>query len=190
MNRESNICKKSESLTEVSRGKFCRSCGKTKEKESFNKCRSKSDGLQSSCKTCQRLRNKRYIKSELGLKTRSEYYKSPAAKQSMKQSRIKYKQSEKGKRSKKRYYLNHKDLHRAIGEQQKMSGKKRAYGKVQTAIRNGRLKRMNICSICLTQTKTDMHHYHGYDDDKALMVIELCRKCHGREHATPLRLFL
>lgn len=52
-----------------------------------------------------------------------------------------------------------------------------AMRRVQQAIANGTLKRLNRCQICDHEEKTVAHHYAGYD--KPFSVWWICRTCNA-----------
>lgn len=49
-----------------SRMKICLKCKQTKPLSEFNKNRSKKDGFQAYCKTCQKIANRKYLRTEKG----------------------------------------------------------------------------------------------------------------------------
>lgn len=42
--------------------------------------------------------------------------------------------------------------------------------------------RIGICSLCGEKTRTDLHHRVYSPDDPLANTIELCRRCHSKEH--------
>jgi cytidylate kinase len=63
----------------------------------------------------------------------------------------------------------------------KYSIKNNAYCKVNRAVRSGRLKKAELCSIC-GQKGLIMGHHHDYM--KPLDVIWVCMECHLKIHKT------
>lgn len=60
-----------------------------------------------------------------------------------------------------------------------MSEQSRAHYAVSRALRTGRLQRSAMCEKCGTAGRTDAHHE---DYSQPLVVIWLCRSCHGLAH--------
>lgn len=59
--------------------------------------------------------------------------------------------------------------------------KRKAQGLVGNAIKNGVLKRSNVCEYCGKECKTHAHH-SSYSREMWLIVTWLCAKCHNRLH--------
>lgn len=54
-----------------------------------------------------------------------------------------------------------------------------AYGKVQHAIKTGKLIKPKSCPVCGKETRIVAHHEHGYDGENAINVQWLCVGCHN-----------
>ena len=57
--------------------------------------------------------------------------------------------------------------------------KQQAYWKVKYALKTGKLKRPDTCSMCSERKKIEGHHY---DYNKPLDVTWVCRQCHATIH--------
>ena len=62
----------------------------------------------------------------------------------------------------------------------KTSPSKLAQAKVESAVKNGRLKKPDACQWC--EKPSSMLHGHHRDYDKPLDVIWLCPPCHAKIH--------
>jgi uncharacterized Zn finger protein (UPF0148 family) len=87
--------------------------------------------------------------------------------------RKKWRQSEAGKTSQKRYKISSK---------QKNYYKNIARNRVNQAIKSGHLVRPSVCSKCGLSAKTESHHYLGYEEKHWFDVRWLCQSCHRSIH--------
>lgn len=147
--------------------KICASCKSEKSISDFIRCSPDKSKFRPDCKSCRIAKKSAYRKTERGKALAIEYARSDRARESL----AKYQRTEKGLASLKRNY-----------EKTKTNGRLRARWSVGNAIKNGRLVRSNVCSICGKKAKTHFHHYLGYDLENTLKVKEVCVPCHGEEH--------
>lgn len=104
--------------------KKCCTCKESKELTEFYKNKSKKDGLAAQCKSCKKLSQKRYEKTEKGQKVKKKHSQSEKGKLSQK----KYRVSDAGKATKRRYYQS--DRGRALNR--KLNAKRREMIRRQT----------------------------------------------------------
>ena len=67
--------------------------------------------------------------------------------------------------------------------------KERARRTLKRAVRDGLVIKPDTCSDCgetFEPKDVDGHHYAGYDDEHALDVVWLCKRCHGLLHGGAL----
>lgn len=151
--------------------RFCTKCKKELGIEFFNFKNDKhrpKDLRRSDCKACQRITNIKWKQSESGIlygeKSKNDGRNHIAYK--------KYYNSEKGKI----WSLNGRKRRTA-------SGRGKAYDAVKYTLKIGKLSKNNVCSICNKEGSTEFHHHAGYSFENKLNVTEICRQCHGKEHA-------
>lgn len=157
--------------------KKCPKCNIVKCLSDFHKCAKSKDGRQCYCKSC----NKKYIIANYRLYGESEAYKK---------AKRKYRQSEKGKATKRlgqmRYQkgkvgkLTHS---KNVQKYRKRHPQKRkAQQIVAYAIKTGKLPKANIlkCTYCSHQAE----QYHHPDYSKPLYVEPVCISCHRFIHKT------
>jgi len=189
--------------------KRCCTCKQFKSLSEFYKSQRK-DGLQGSCKDCQKIYQKRDRQSKKGKAAIKRYNQSEKGKA----ARKRYAQSEKGKTTQKRF--RHTDEYKAKKKvsdnryqqsekgkntrkdcikRYKQSEKGKAYYKryykqyperiaarkaVREAIRDGRLPRPNSLQCSCGEPTKHYHHHKGYAPKFWLDVVPLCRKCHSK----------
>jgi len=142
--------------------KWCRVCKKVK---SLDKFYPYSGRL---CKECVKVLVKEYRRSDkykAYAKEQRVFYKKQFP-QRWAESRKKYKHTEKGKVSERRY---RKSLYGRLPE------KLRARGLVNTHIRRGKIKKPICCGRCGRKTSLQAHHP---DYSKPLEIRWLCLRCH------------
>lgn len=129
--------------------KRCSKCKQFKQLSKFNKSKSEKDGLQSYCKTCQRV-----------------YSHSKNGREACRKAANNYRKTTKGKATKKRFYKRHPNYEKANHA-------------VNNAITSGRLPRPDTmkCNYCPKQAQ-QYHHWHGYEPERWLDVIPICMNCH------------
>lgn len=145
--------------------KKCKGCNEWVEVEKFNTY--KKNGkvyLQYMCKDCRHRRDTSQERKEKNKEVYHKYRDKYREQQKIYNSTEEAKELNR-KRSKKYWDANPK--------------KNKARKKVRTAIRNGSIKRPDICSRCGKKSKVEAHHK---DYDKPLDVEWLCRQCHVNEH--------
>lgn len=177
--------------------KICTKCEKEKELEEFVKSPSCKDGRRGVCKECWKVKGQNYYKEnkeEKWIGKRDQY-------------RDQKKQWDKKYKEKNRVLLNAKQklnyYNRNEEEHQKALERKRKYDKtdkakiwnleyknrqkkrylatstLNNAVRDGKLIRPEVCSICQSKGSIEGHHA---DYDKPLEVVWVCKKCHTMIH--------
>ena len=149
--------------------KQCFKCKEIKPLSSFYVHKQMGDGYLGKCKECTKqdtkqntLKNKDYYK---------EYDKKRAMLPHRIEKRRKYLLTEEGKKA--RYKATKKYRENNIEHYT-------ANTKVSNAIRDGKLKKLNVCMIC---GKTNCRiHAHHYDYSKPLEITWICSNCHYRIH--------
>ena len=137
--------------------KRCSRCKQLLPKDAFTRQRSKPDGLQAFCRSCQAAYNREYRAKNLDRtaacrrKYLEEYPEKVRASSIASDARQRLK-------SPKRY---------------------RAKSVVNHAIRDGKLIRPETCSVCGRPGRIEGHHE---DYSKPLEVTWLCRRCHVARH--------
>ena len=147
--------------------KKCGKCKKIKEDNLFFKNRSRSDGLSSQCKEC----NKLYHETESG-----------------KDSRKRWNRSEKKRKHNKRYTktasfrLTH--YKRTVDERRNYPDKWKARDAVSRAVRNGKLPhvKMAMCAFDSCSGVAQEYHHSSYHKDEWLDVIPYCSSHHKEVH--------
>jgi len=156
--------------------KKCTKCGEEKDRSGFYRDRTHVDGLQSRCKTCDNIAQRKYYENNReSLNKRSSDYNENN------KCRIvicaqKYRSSKKGKSV---------SLKSANRYAKKFPLQRKAVVAVKCAIKAGKIHRKETCSTCGKKRLTDAHHH---DYSKPLEVVFLCRSCHAAWHKnnTPL----
>ena len=136
--------------------KKCYKCKEVKNLSEFHKGDRMADGHINKCKPCCKLYN-------IANRERKRLYNSqPRIKKAIR----KYKKTDAGKISAKKSMA-------------KYINSRKAYRKVENAIKYGKLIRPDACEKCGLKCKPDSHH-----DDylKPLDVIFLCKTCHADWH--------
>jgi hypothetical protein len=133
--------------------KKCCLCKELKPLDLFNADKTRHDGVQRRCKTCQLAANRLWAR------------RNPEVRRA----------------ALKRQYSNEvaRIGHRSTKTSQRE--KKAAHGAISRAIKAGVLTRPTECNRCQS-TKFPIHGHHD-DYSKPLSVIWLCSPCHGDEHA-------
>lgn len=180
--------------------KKCKVCGQIKPLEEFYKV-SKAraymgDGHVTLCKDCakakakspeQKARNRIYdkkrVKDPNRLVSQHRYRTSELFKLGQRRRHKKYRQTEHGhakvledQRKRRKTDAYKKTIEKS---RLKYPEKRKAQIKLNNALRYGKIKRPNTCSICNKSCKPQGHHY---DYSKPLDVIWMCKKCHSDLH--------
>jgi hypothetical protein len=134
--------------------KRCPSCNITKPRSEFYKSQTRSDGLESYCIPCTKIRHRKCDKSPKTRKRRAEYNQNHPEK--IRKSSKKYRETWPEK------IAAHKAIHEAT--QKGILPKARSL----------------TCEQCDQQAE-EYHHY-SYAEEDWLSVIALCRICHNRLH--------
>ncbi|KKL66148.1 hypothetical protein LCGC14_2147870 [marine sediment metagenome] len=138
--------------------KVCRKCKVEKPAEEFYAKKERKDGLQYSCKICQ----KNYLRT--WLHNNRDY---------MLGYRRKYNKA------------NRKKLNEQIENWRlKHPERSKAKNTLKVAVINGKIKKPTICSVCLESQESKQLHGHHDDYSKPLDVEWLCSPCHGAKHIT------
>ncbi len=163
--------------------KRCTKCKRIKQHSEFQKDKTKKDGLQSYCKSCQ----KDYDPSEKGKAVRRCYARTKEGKAAHSRGSKKYQKTDKGKavyhKAIKKYQKTDKGKVTQRARAKHFSDRHPNYVKARNAvkiiIRNGQLPRPDTlrCHYCPTQAK-QYHHYQGYEPEHWLDVVPVCMKCH------------
>jgi hypothetical protein len=141
--------------------KKCSSCKCYKDYENFHKNKSSADGYNNMCKPCRNAwGNKRYWEKgrEYARKYLIDKSKDPDW---VAKNRLSV------RKSLKRYRLIN-------------SLKTNARSAVYNALKSSKLIKPSSCEFCKNTTETQAHHWHGYDVDKWLDIIWLCKECHKK----------
>lgn len=180
--------------------KKCKVCEQTKPLEEFykvSKVRSHiGDGHVTLCKSCSnarakspeqlernRIRDKKRAKDPKRLLSQRRYRTSELFKIGQRRRHKKYRQTEHGHAK----VLENDRKHRKTESYKKTVEKSRlkypekrkAQYTLSNALRTGKIKRPNFCSVCNKSCKPQGHHY---DYSKPLNVIWMCKKCHSDLH--------
>jgi hypothetical protein len=143
--------------------KYCHHCNEVKKISEFYKNKSKPDGCQNQCKSCQI----NYRRSDFGRKYQSKYAKSEAGKQSKEKSKQR-------KEYKIKIIQYRKDYRIRFPE------KVKARDTLNHSVDRGEIKLPTDykCSHCEKQAI----EYHHPDYSKPLFVVPLCKNCHEHLH--------
>lgn len=168
-------------MAEQSITKTCRTCKQTKPLSEFHKNKHcTKDGHVNDCKVCDYKKTRKYILTEKGKivnrESKRRYKKSEKGKATQqryqqseknKAARRRFKQSEKGRANYKQYYSRYSERHKARIA-------------IRRAIATGKLPRPDSlqCHYCPAQAR-EWHHYKGYAPKFWLKVIPVCIPCHG-----------
>lgn len=144
--------------------KTCYKCKKRKSTGEFRKDRSRPDGLQSACKTCQNAAKAEYIKSPKGraanARRMARYLEKAIEKR--REYNKKYRQTDAGKASRLRTRLKNRLL-----------GRINIYAAVQRKLEK------QPCERCGSSVRVHAHHD---DYSRPLDVMWLCPKHHAQRH--------
>lgn len=149
--------------------KQCTKCKTSKGLENFSISRNTKDGLAYRCFDCTRQLSRDYAKNnrQNAIERAANYYEEN--KEHCKKYRKEWAQDnkEKVRSSKSKYRKDPKNKQKIL-----------ARGRLNDQFRYGKLRKRNVCEICLA---SDTHCHHD-DYTKPLEYIELCRKCHAKLH--------
>lgn len=148
--------------------KRCAKCKQIKQYSEFQKDKTKKDGLQSYCKSCQ----KDYDQSEKGKAVKKHYIRSKEGKAAHSRGSKKYQKTEKGKIIQQAITKRFNDRH---------PNQQKARDAVKYAVAAGRIPWPDSlqCHYCPAQAK-QYHHYKGYKPEHWLEVVPVCIKCHHK----------
>lgn len=144
--------------------KYCPKCGKSKPLECFGFQAKSKDGLYPYCKECKKEDNKAYREENrdaINTHKREAYWNNI---EHYRKYYREYQQSHEYREYWSSYIKKHPEL-------------VRAHGKVQTALKNGLIKKCP-CEVCGAK-KTEAHH-DNYNEP--LNIRWLCKKCHMKWH--------
>ena len=144
--------------------KICSRCKEVKELNDFyQSSREGCRPVASNCKKCDSKRHKEhYLENTEKMKERSRKSYLKNQRRCLEYAR--------------EYRKSHPGLVRALNRKHPL--RIRARNAVNNAIAGGRIKKRNICEICLN---SPTHCHHG-DYSKPMDFIELCRECHYLLH--------
>jgi len=172
-------------VSETIQTKRCSKCKQIKPLSEFYKDRSKKDGHQSECRTCNLKQVKKYQQTKRGKvvkqKANARYQKTGKGKAAQKR----YSQSEKGKATHKCYRQTDKGkaIHNACIERyiRRNPEKHKANFAMNSAIKLGKLPRPDSLQ-CSCGEQAEQYHHHSYEPKFWLDVIPVCHKCHTKIH--------
>lgn len=136
--------------------KTCSHCKQIKPVLEFCKNRTKKDGYQTICKTCQMAYKRQYVQSEESKMRGKRYW-----------------QSKKGKAAKSR-----KDKKYAKNNPEK----RKAKVAICHAITAGRIPLVSTLK-CSCGKQAEQYHHPSYLPESRLNVVPKCRKCHRKLHS-------
>lgn len=148
--------------------KTCKACEQTKSLDCFYVHKQMTDGYLNFCKECVKKRTKKHRDENL------DRYQKYDKERSMLPHRVlarkSYLNTEAGLKAKKIAQENYRKNYPM---------KYAAHVITRNAIRDGKLKTENFCSVCSSSEKVEAHHD---DYTKPLDVRWLCEKCHKEWH--------
>lgn len=148
--------------------KKCSRCGRLKPLDAFNRKTQLADGRASACRECTQ-------KAQRG-------YRSPNAQANYERWRSTHikEARERAKNSKRNASPEARAKIRAQWRRYFDADRSKHYARVAVyrAIKEGKLKRPNRCSLCNERCKPEAHHYAGYDIPNRLKVRWVCSACH------------
>lgn len=150
--------------------KPCSKCKQNKQLSEFHKNRSKNDGFQDYCKSCDKIRLREYLKTAKGKAANLKAVKNYQETVKGKVAHRRYKQSRKGRAAQKLFREHHQNYIKAIRS-------------INSAVIAGKLSRPDTlqCHYCPNQAQ-EYHHHKGYEKEHWLDVLPACRKCHDIKH--------
>lgn len=147
--------------------KFCLKCQEHKNIIEFHKNKTRKDGYANRCKSCRR---KDFIEYEEKLKIKD------------KELYLKKKEEEMKRKKEYRKTHNYRISQRISNKKYRENNpeKRTAQNKLGSAVRYGKIKKPDLCSIC-NKTNCIIHgHHENYS--KPLDVIWCCKECHTKIH--------
>lgn len=169
--------------------KVCSRCGVLKSFSEYYKDKRSKDGLYSHCKECHYEGTRVYATTEKGkkaeAKSKAKWYYEGGGKEKTRirgstperrRARAEWEKTEAGKASRRKAYLKRKAER---GEALK------AKQKVNNAVKGGELPHISTqkCAECGEQAKE--YHHESYAENKRLVVVPLCKKCHAATYTNP-----
>lgn len=141
--------------------KRCSKCKQNKPVSEFYRNRARKDGHLEQCKSCRKVYDKQFNRTEHRQAYLKKYYKE-------------YFQNDENKASQRCAVNKYQKRH---PEHQK------ARDAVKFAVRSGKLPRLNtkLCHYC-PKPAQQYHHWHGYEKEHWLDVVPSCTKCHRKCH--------
>lgn len=155
-------------MSEPIQTKKCPQCKQIKPFSEFYK--SKKDGLTSYCKSCKKIYQQNYRKTEKGKLAQKRYQQTEKGKITYRKGVAKYLKTPKGKAIRESFNARNPNY-------------RKAKNAINNAIRDGKLPRAKtlLCHYC-PKPAQQYHHWHGYEPEHWLDVVPACRKCHTNEH--------
>lgn len=149
--------------------KPCNKCSQIKPLAEFHKNGTTKDGHVGTCKACVSIHHKKYSQTEERRAFRKAYNRTEQRKMANRKSSSKYKKSEKGRESIRRFCLRHPEY-------------KNATNAVMHAIEKGKLPKPELlkCKYCPKQA--EQYHHWSYLPEHWLDVEPLCIECHIKLH--------
>lgn len=140
--------------------KKCAKCKQIKPISEFSRHTGHKDGYQGWCKSCQRVYQRKYQKTERGKAVNRKSFK-------------KYRRTNKGKdndyRCAKRFRIRHPE-------------RRKAKAVVEYAVRVGKLPRVNTLQCHYCPKPAQQYHHPSYAPEHWYDVIPVCIKCHTKIH--------
>jgi len=154
--------------------KYCSLCKQTKLLSNFYKNRHNKDGFQAYCIPCHKIKQRKFLQSEKGKKSRISAQKKYRTSLKGIIANKQYNQSEKGKKIRLALVRKHQIQH---PEQIK------AKNAVTNAVMTGKIS--PPCYIPCARCSGQAQHYHhqSYAPNKRLDVMAVCAKCHKKIHS-------
>ena len=117
---------------------------------------------------------KTYFKSEAGKAALIRYRHSEKGKKTINSCSRRFKQTPKGKAGNNRRCKRYKE---------NFPERVKARAALNNAIENGRIERGCVCANCGAEGKMHGHHHRGYAWENRFDVIWLCHSCHVATHS-------
>ena len=158
--------------------KYCPACKRTKSTTEFHKCRTRYDGLQGMCIDCKKL-----------------WAQSPIGHQAHQKAKRRYKKSDKGKITDKRYRQGKVGKTTREKNHAKFLKHHPNYAKakmtVNKAVKQGIIPKIKTqsCIRCGKQAQA-RHHHKGYAKENYLTFVTLCTICHIGIHKGKYKLII
>ena len=148
--------------------KTCKECNTEKELSDFYNHPRMLDGHLNKCKECVKARVHKH--RDANIDRFREYDKKRSMNSNRVKARQEYVKTEAGKKARQRAGENYR---------LRYPMKYAAHVLFRNAVRDGKIVRENVCSVCKSTYKVEGHHD---DYTKPLEVRWLCEKCHKQWH--------